>query len=82
MNLNNFFSTDPASILLLVLSSVVSFALGRYFVTSRAKKRQREAIARQERALRERPPEPESKNKSKRKRQLRQMDKATKTPVQ
>ncbi len=76
MNLNNFFPTDPGSILLLVLTSVVSFTLGRFIVTSRAKKRQREAIERQERALRERPPEPESKNKSKRKRQLQQVDKA------
>ena len=76
MNLNNFFSTDPASILLLVLSSVISFALGRFIMTSRAKKRQREAIEHQERALRERPPEPESKNKSKRRRQLQQSGKA------
>ena len=76
MNINNFFSTDPGSLLLLALTSVISFALGRFIVTSRAKKRQREAIERQERALRERPPEPESKNKSKRKRQLQQVDKA------
>ena len=80
MNINNLFPTDPASIILLVLTSVISFALGRFIVTYRAKKRQREAIARQERALRERPPEPESKNKSKRKRQLQQLDKGTKTP--
>ena len=80
MNINNFFPTDPASIVLLVLTSVISFALGRFIVTSRAKKRQRAAIERQERALRERPPEPESKNKSKRKRQLQQLDKGTKTP--
>ncbi len=76
MNINNFFPTDPGSLLLLALTSVISFALGRFIVTSRAKKRQREAIERQERALRERPPEPESKNKSKRKRQLQQVDKA------
>ena len=80
MNINNFFPTDPGSILLLVLTSAVSFALGRFIVTSRAKKRQREAIARQDRALRERPPEPESKNKSKRKRQLQQLDKVMKNP--
>jgi hypothetical protein len=77
MNINNFFPTDPASIVLLVLTSVISFALGRFIVTSRAKKRQRDAIARHERALRERPLEPESKNKSKRKRQLQQADKAS-----
>ena len=76
MNINNLFPTDPASIILLVLTSVISFVLGRFIVTSRAKKRQRDAIARQERAFRERPPEPESKNKSKRKRQLQQIDKA------
>ena len=76
MNINNFFPTDPGSLLLLALTSVISFALGRFIVTSRAKKRQREAIEHQERALRERPPEPESKNKSKRKRQLQQVDKA------
>lgn len=80
MNLNNFFSTDPASILLLVLSSAISFALGRYIVTSRAKKRQREAARLQEMALRNRPPEAESKNKSKRKRQLQQLEKDAKTP--
>ena len=76
MNINNLFTTDPASILLLVLSSVISFALGRFIVTSRAKKRQREAVRLQELALRNRPPEAESKNKSKRKRQLRQRDSA------
>jgi len=80
MNLNNFFSTDPASILLLVLSSAISFALGRYIVTSRAKKRQREAARLQEMALRNRLPEAESKNKSKRRRQLQQLEKDAKTP--
>ena len=78
MNINNFFPTDPGSIFLLVLTSVISFALGRFIVTSRAKKRQREAIARQDRALRDRPPEPESKNKFRRKRQLQQLDKGRK----
>ena len=79
MNINNFFSTDPASILLLLVTAVISFTLGRFLVTSHAKKRQREAIERQERALRERPPEPEAKNKSKRKRQLQQLDKAARS---
>lgn len=73
MNINNFFATDPASILLLVISSVISFALGRFIVTSRAKKRQKEAARVQELALRNRPLEAESKNKSKRKRQLQQL---------
>jgi len=74
MNINDLFTTDPASILLLVLSSAISFALGRFIVTSRAKKRQREAIRLQELARLNRPPEVESKNKSKRKRQLRERD--------
>ena len=80
MNLNNFFATDPASILLLVLSSVISFALGRFIVTSHAKKRQREEIRLQELALRDRPPEAESRNKSKRKRQLQRLDKDSRSP--
>lgn len=79
MTINNFFPTDSASIFLLVLTSVISFILGRFIVTSRAKKRQLDFISRQERALRERPPEPESKNKSKRKRQLQQLDKAARS---
>ena len=80
MNINNFFATDPASIFLLVLTSVISFALGRFIVTSRAKKRQREEIKRKEKALRDRPPEVESRNKSKRKRQLQQLDKDSRNP--
>jgi hypothetical protein len=80
MSLNNFFATDPASIFLLVLSSAISFALGRFIVTSRAKKRQREVIRLQELALRNRPPEVESKNKSKRKRQLQQLEKDARNP--
>jgi len=80
MNINNFFAIDPASILLLVLSSAISFALGRFIVTSRAKKRQREAMRLQELARLNRPPEAESKNKSKRKRQLRQRDSASGNP--
>lgn len=79
MNINNFFATDSASILLLVISSVISFALGRFIVTSRAKKRQKEAARVQELARRNRPPEAESKNKSKRKRQLQQLDKDART---
>jgi hypothetical protein len=82
MNINDLFTTDPASILLLVLSSAISFALGRFIVTSRAKKRQREAVRLQELALRNRPPEAESKNKSKRKRQLRQRDNTPGNPGQ
>jgi hypothetical protein len=80
MNINNFFALDPVSILLLVLTSAISFTLGRFIVTSRAKKRQREEINLKEMALRDRPPEPESRNKSKRKRQLQQLDKASRNP--
>jgi hypothetical protein len=75
MNFSHIFPTDPGSILLLVLSSAISFAVGRYFVITRAKKRQKLDLQRQELALRNRPPEPASQNKSKRKRQLQQGNK-------
>ena len=61
---------ETSSILLLLVSSVVSFGLGRTFVHFRDKKRKKEAQARQAPALRDRPVEAESRNKSKRKRQL------------
>jgi len=61
---------ETSSILLLLVSSVVSFGLGRTFVHFRDKKRKKEAQARQALALRDRPVEAESRNKSKRKRQL------------
>ena len=65
---------ETSSILLLVVSASVSFALGRTVVHFRNKKRnaEKERLQKlQERALRDAPPGPESKNKSKRKRQAR-----------
>jgi hypothetical protein len=61
---------ETSSILLLVISSAISFGLGRTYVHFRDKKRREEAQARQAQALRERPVEAEPKNKSKRRRQL------------
>jgi hypothetical protein len=64
---------ETSSIVLLAVSGVVSFALGRFFVHVRDKKRKDEARQAQERAaqaLRDQPPEAPSLNKSKRKRQL------------
>lgn len=61
---------ETSSIILLVVSSVVSFGLGRTFVHFRDKNRKKEAQARQAQALRDRPVEAESRNKSKRRRQL------------
>ncbi|MFZ2389066.1 MAG: hypothetical protein WAW69_14800 [Polaromonas sp.] len=66
---------ETSSIILLVISSAVSFGLGRIFVHFRDKKREEQAQERQARALRDRPPEGESKNKSKRRRQLQQLEK-------
>ena len=68
---------ETSSIVLLVISASVSFALGRTVLHFRNKKRnaEKERLQKlQERALRDAPPGPESKNKSKRKRQAR-MDK-------
>ena len=68
---------ETSSILLLVVSASISFALGRTIMHFRNKKRnaEKERLQKlQERALRDAPPGPESKNKSKRKRQAR-MDK-------
>ena len=68
----------PNSFADLVVSSAVSFGLGRTFMHFRKKKRMNEKAQSQARsalALRNRPAEPESKNKSKRKRQ--QLEKET-----
>ncbi|MCY7370716.1 MAG: hypothetical protein LH479_07570, partial [Polaromonas sp.] len=68
-------SMENSHIILLFVSSAVSFGIGRAFMHSRGKKRRREAAlaaARQAQLLRERPPEPPSSNKAKRKRQLQQ----------
>jgi biopolymer transport protein ExbB/TolQ len=67
--MNKLFDIEPGAILILVLSCVISFTLGRYLVSSRNKRRQKKELERAELALRNRPPEPPSLNKSKRKRQ-------------
>jgi hypothetical protein len=67
--MNKLFDIEPGAILILVLSCVISFTLGRYLVSSRNKRRQKKEMERAELALRSRPPEPPSLNKSKRKRQ-------------
>ena len=66
---------ETSSIILLVISSAISFGLGRTFVHFRNKKRKERAQARKVQALRDRPVAAESKNKSKRKRQIQQLDK-------
>ena len=67
--MNKLFDIEPGAILILVLSCVISFTLGRYIVSTRNKRRQKAEMERRETALRNRPPEPPSLNKSKRKRQ-------------
>lgn len=67
---------ETSSIVLLAVSTLASFGVGRTFMHFRKKKQKKDIQAREARALRDRPVEPESKNKSKRKRQLQQMEKA------
>ena len=62
---------ETSSIIILVISSAVSFGLGRTFVHFRNKKRTERKQDRLAQALRDRPVEAESKNRSKRKRQNR-----------
>ena len=65
---------DTSSILLLVVSASISFALGRFIVFLRDKKRnadKEKARLKAAEALKNQPPEPEAMNKAKRKRQLR-----------
>lgn len=71
---------ETSSIVLLVVSSVVSFGLGRAFVHFRNKKRKLEALIRKQQILHDRPAEPESNNKSKRKRQLEDIKKQQRSP--
>ncbi|MBG6075322.1 hypothetical protein [Polaromonas sp. CG_9.11] len=66
---------ETSSIVLLAVSTAVSFGLGRTFMHFRKKTQKKEAREREARALRDRPAELESKNKSKRKRQLQQREK-------
>ncbi len=65
---------ETSSIILLVVSASISFALGRTILHFRNKKKRAkkdQALALQAKALRDAPPGPESKNKSKRKREAR-----------
>ncbi len=65
---------ETSSIILLVVSASISFALGRTILHFRNKKKQakkEQMLALQAKALRDAPPGPESKNKSKRKRLAR-----------
>ena len=65
---------ETSSIILLVVSASISFALGRTILHFRNKKKQTkkdQALALRAKALRDAPPGPESKNKSKRKREAR-----------
>ena len=71
---------ESSSIILLVVSCLVSFALGRIFIHFRDKKRARLAREREAQALRNRPAEKESLNRSKRSRQLKQLRKKDDAP--
>ena len=66
---------DPASVIFLVVSATVSFAVGRTIMHFRKKKKAEALLQiklRAEQALRDAPPGPEPKNKSKRKRLAKQ----------
>jgi biopolymer transport protein ExbB/TolQ len=71
---------ETTGVILLVVSGVISFAVGRFIVHLRNTKRQRKAAERQAQALRDRPVEPAAKNKAKRKRQLLEIEKASRLP--
>ena len=71
---------ETSSIIFLVISCAVSFALGRIFVHFRDKKRHRLTREREAQALRNRPAEKESLNRSKRSRQLKQLRKKDDLP--
>lgn len=66
---------ETPGIILLVVSGVISFAVGRFIVHTRNIKRQRQAAEQLVQARRDRPAEPESKNKAKRKRQSQALEK-------
>ena len=66
---------ETSSVVLLVVSASISFAIGRTIMHLRKKKKLDAMLKAQQkasRALRDAPPGPESKNKSKRKRLARQ----------
>ncbi len=71
---------ETPGIILLVISGVISFAVGRFIVHLRNIKRQRKAADQQAQARRDRPAEPEAKNKAKRKRQLQALKKTSQRP--
>jgi mannitol-specific phosphotransferase system IIBC component len=72
---------ETSSVILLVVSASISFALGRTIMHFRKKKKNSEAQKRSAQALRDAPPELESKNKSKRKRQLQQVGKSARDRI-
>lgn len=74
---------ETSSVILLLVSASISFALGRTVLHFRNKKR--DALKEQQRlrlarAKRDAPPEPAANNKSKRKRQLQQTSKSADKP--
>jgi hypothetical protein len=68
---------DISSIVLLVISSAISFGLGRWWKKSRDKRRERLTVEKQAQVALNRLAEEPSKNKAKRKRQLQELDKAS-----
>lgn len=68
---------ETPGIILLVISGVISFAVGRFIVHLRKARRQRKAAEWHAQMQRNRPAEPEAKNKAKRKRQLQELEKAS-----
>jgi len=62
---------------MLVVSGIISFAVGRFIVHLRKMKRLRKAAEQRAQARRDLPAEPEAKNKAKRKRQLQELEKAS-----
>ena len=72
---------DISSIVLLIVSSAISFGLGRWWKKSRDKRRERLALESQARVTKNGFLEEPSKNKAKRKRQLQALGKTSrKTP--
>jgi hypothetical protein len=61
---------NSTAIALLVVSCVISFAIGRTIMHFRKKRRAQKDAEARARMLRDRPPEPIALNKAKRKRQL------------
>lgn len=73
---------DISSIVLLVISSAISFGLGRWWKKSRDKRRERLTLEKQAQVALNRLAEEPSKNKAKRKRQLQELGKdSRKTPL-